>query len=85
MMGLIEAGGWIGMVMVLGAYIAVSSGRLAPVSFPACMLNSVGSTCLAISAATSANWAIFTLNAIWALVGAWGLMKVLRPKPRPEN
>jgi hypothetical protein len=65
------------MAMVLGAYILVSSGRLAPVSIWACSLNMVGSTLLAISAATSANWAIFTLNTIWALVGAWGLFRLL--------
>lgn len=77
---LIEAGGWAGMLMVLGAYIAVSTGRLAPVSVMACSLNAAGSTLLAISAASSANWAIFTLNAIWAMVGAWGLMRLLRKK-----
>lgn len=77
---LVEAGGWAGMLMVLGAYIAVSTGRLAPVSVAACCLNAVGSTLLAISAATSANWAIFTLNTIWALVGAWGLIRLLRAR-----
>jgi hypothetical protein len=78
---MIEIGGWIGMLMVLGAYVLVSTGRLAPVTVAACSANMVGSSLLALSSGNAQNWPVFTLNAIWAMVAAWGLVRLLRAKP----
>lgn len=63
--------------MMLGAYAAAQIGRLDPVKAPSLLLNLVGSCLVILSLLRTFNLSAFLMEAAWALVALFGLIRVL--------
>ena len=75
-----------GAVLILAAFIAAQRGRLSPQSLPYLVLNLVGSAALAVLALLDDDWGFLLLEGVWALVSAWGLVRVLQGRtPSPAH
>jgi hypothetical protein len=68
----------IGAGLVLLAFGLNASGRLQPRDGAYLVLNVVGATLLAASAWLVMQWGFVVLNAVWAGVSTWGLVRRLR-------
>lgn len=68
----------IGALLILAAYAAAQFGVLDQHSRSYLVLNLVGSAILAVLAWTEQQWGFLLLEAVWALLSAWGLAQVLR-------
>jgi hypothetical protein len=67
----------VGALLILAAFAAVQFDRMRPDSQLYLLLNLVGSAILAVLAYTSSQWGFLLLEAVWALVSAWGLARAL--------
>lgn len=75
---LIEAIGWSGASLILGAYIANSNGWLDRQHWLYQLVNLVGACAFVVYTGVHQTWATMTLNGIWAAVAAWALFRILR-------
>jgi len=73
-----------GAVLILLAYAAAQTGHLNHRSRLYLVLNLVGSAVLAVLAWHAAQWGFLLLEAVWAIVSAWGLVQVFRGQPPAE-
>lgn len=76
-----------GAVLILVAFTAGQAGRLDPQALSYIVLNLVGSIALAVTAAVTSNWGFLLLEAVWAIVSAWSLIRWLgsRPQSGPDR
>ena len=68
----------IGALLILAAFTAAQFGRLHTSSRLYLVLNLVGSIVLTALAWHERQWGFLLLEAVWAVVSAWGLFQVLR-------
>lgn len=73
---LVEAAGWIGTLLILAAYIYVSSGRIDGKSPAYQWMNIVGAVGLTINSAWHSALPSVALNAIWLLIGLVALWNI---------
>jgi hypothetical protein len=66
-----------GSALVLIAFIAAQTQRLAPASRSYLSLNAMGSLALAVSAAVEAQWGFLALETVWCGVSIAGLRRSL--------
>jgi paired small multidrug resistance pump len=70
--------------MMLGAYAAAQAGRLDPVDVPSLLLNLAGSCLVILSLLKTFNLSAFLMEAAWAAVALFGLVRaVLRRRRGP--
>ena len=62
-------------LVVLVAFVAGQRGILAPTARTYLALNLAGSAVLAVLAARGGQWGFLLLEAVWAAVSAWGLVR----------
>ena len=67
-----------GALLILAAYAAAQFGVLDQLSRPYLVLNLLGSALLAVLAWREEQLGFLLLEAVWALVSAWSLVRVLR-------
>jgi hypothetical protein len=72
----------VGALLILAAFAAVQFDRMRPDSRLYLTLNLVGSAVLAVLAVTASQWGFVLLEAVWAIVSAWGLTAALRLEER---
>lgn len=70
--------GNIGVVMILGAYFLVSTGRIRSISSVYQGLNLLGAIIIAVYSVILAAWASVVLNSTWAVIAAVSLIVNLR-------
>jgi hypothetical protein len=70
-----------GALLILAAFAALQLGRLGAASRPYLLLNLFGSVVLAALAVHEEQWGFLLLEAVWAVVSAWSLWRVLRGLP----
>jgi hypothetical protein len=68
----------VGALLILAAFTAVQFERMRPDSRLYLALNLVGSAILAVLAVAASQWGFVLLEAVWAIVSAWGLATALR-------
>jgi hypothetical protein len=73
--------GWIGSVLVVGAYAFSISGRLQPNSKGYLWANLVGSAFLIVNTLTYGAIPSAVVNIIWVGIALWGMLK---QQPRPQ-
>lgn len=68
--------GNLGVVLILGAYLLVSSQRLKPSAPLYQILNLVGAIILVAYSIAFAAWASVVLNGVWTLIAVWALLRI---------
>ncbi len=81
-MSLIDLIGVVGVLLILIAYAGAQLGRLEPRLAPALLLNLVGACLILVSLAFRFNLAAFLMEAAWALVAIYGLVRLAFPPHR---
>lgn len=71
----------IGALMILAGFAALQAGKLGAASKLYLVLNLVGSVILTGLAWHEELWGFLLLEAVWALVSLWSLVRVLRGRP----
>jgi hypothetical protein len=66
----------IGALFILAAFVLSQMRRLEPSSFFYLSMNFIGSFILAALAAIERQWGFLLLEGVWALVSAWGIIKL---------
>lgn len=72
--------GGIGTILVLGAYLLVSTQRVDPRSLAFQGMNLVGAVLLAIYGILLFAWASVALNVVWAGIGVAALWRMRRAR-----
>jgi hypothetical protein len=65
-------------LLILAAFVAAQADRLSQHSVTYLTLNVAGSVILAGLALDTENWGFLLLEAVWTVVSAYGLVRVLR-------
>jgi hypothetical protein len=68
----------VGALLILAAFAAAQFGWLRTHSRVYLVLNLVGSIVLTVLAWYEEQWGFLLLEAVWAVVSAWGLIQVVR-------
>lgn len=68
----------VGALLILAAFAAVQFDRMRPDSRVYLTLNLLGSAILAVLAVQADQWGFVLLEAVWAIVSAWGLSTALK-------
>jgi paired small multidrug resistance pump len=81
-MTLLDAGGVIGVLLVLLAYAGIHFDWFDPKRAPALLMNLFGSALILASMIHAFNFSAFLMEAAWAAMATYGLVKLLiRSKP----
>lgn len=70
--------GWLGMVLLIGAYVLVTAGRLPGTSSLFQLMNLSGGLFLMVNSAYYTAWPSVGLNLVWIVVGCAGLIRARR-------
>ena len=73
-----------GALAILTAYVLAQFGVLGQHTVSFLTLNFVGAAVLAVDAYVEDQWGFLLLEAVWALVSAWGLLRLGRRFVRPS-
>ena len=75
----------LGAIAILAAFIGVQLRMTHPDSYFSLILNLCGSALLAVLALEDRQWGFLLLEAVWALVSAWGLIARVAGRPPPVD
>jgi hypothetical protein len=72
----IEAIGWISALLILGAYMLVSTGRLTGQSAAYQWMNAAGAAGFVVNTAWHGAIPSAVLNVVWCLIAVWALWRL---------
>jgi hypothetical protein len=72
---LIDVAGWIGMVLLIGAYALVTAGRILGTSLLFQLMNLVGGALLMVNSGYYGAWPSAALNLVWVVIDTTGLVR----------
>lgn len=72
-----DIAGLVGVMIMLGAYAGAQARRLDPVKAPALTMNLVGAGLVMLSLTRNFNLSAFIMEAAWACVAAYGLIRLI--------
>ncbi len=75
-MSLPDAAGLVGVLLILAAYAGAQAGRLEPRRAPALLMNLAGASLIILSLAFRFNLSAFLMEAAWAVVAIFGLIRL---------
>ena len=73
--------GWLGMALLVGAYVLVTAGKVQGTGLLFQLMNLAGGLFLMLNSAYYGAWPSAGLNVVWVLVGTVGLVRA-RLTPR---
>ena len=76
----VEAVGWIGAALILGAYGLLSAGKLTGRSLAYQLMNIVGAAGFTINGWWHGAWPSAALNILWLMIGAIASWRILKNK-----
>ena len=79
-----DIAGLLGVALILIAYAGAQTRKLDPLAAPALAMNMVGAGLVLVSLTHKFNLAAFLMEAAWALVALYGLIRVVI-KRRPDR
>ena len=68
--------GWIGFILIVGAYLLITIKLLDINSSVYHLMNLTGALCMAVNARHKEAKPLFWLNVVWSLVAVIGLMQI---------
>ena len=71
----------VGALLILVGFAALQGGYLRPDSRLYLSLNLIGSAVLTWLAWSEEQWGFLLLEAVWAIVSLWGLVRAVRGEP----
>jgi hypothetical protein len=74
---LVDAMGWLGMILLLVAYGLLTTGRWRVTGAPYQLANVAGGVLLAVNTAYHHAWPSAALNLVWFVIGAVGIRKAV--------
>ena len=74
----IECAGWLGAILILGAYGLVTTGRLNARSAPYQWMNIAGAVGFIINSGWNGAWPSAWLNIVWLAIGIYGISRSRR-------
>lgn len=74
--------GNLGVVAILGTYLAVQIGRLSATGVPYCLVNAVGAGLVVLSLTYDFNLSAFLVESAWATISLLGLGRALAARRR---
>ncbi len=80
-----DAAGLFGVLLILAAYAGAQVGRLDPRRAPALVMNLVGAGLIIWSLTFRFNLSAFLMEAAWAVVALYGLIRLLVRRGRGES
>ena len=81
-MTLLDVGGIIGVLLVLLAYAGIHFDWFDPKRVPALLMNLFGSALILVSMIRAFNLSAFLMEAAWAAMALYGLLKLVLPRKR---
>jgi hypothetical protein len=75
---LVNVAGWVGMVLLLGAFALVTRGSLEGTSRVYQLMNLVGAALLILNSGYYRAWPSAVLNVVWVGIGVFGLVRSRR-------
>ena len=75
-MSLPDAAGLVGVLLILAAYAGAQTGRLEPRRAPALLMNLAGAGLIILSLTFRFNLSAFLMEAAWAVVAIFGLIRL---------
>ena len=79
-MTLSDIGGVVGVLMMLAAYALAQLGRMKVDQLPSLLMNLIGSLLVLASLMFKFNLSAFLMEAAWAVVALFGLVKLVLKK-----
>ena len=79
-----DIAGLVGVALILIAYAGAQTRKLDPLAAPALVMNLIGAGLVLVSLTHKFNLAAFLMEAAWALVALYGLIRVVI-KRRPDR
>lgn len=70
-----------GSLLILAAFVAALGGRLQQSSYIYLAVNAVGSAALTVTAVVSLEWGFILLEATWAAVSVWSMVRKSLGRP----
>ena len=77
-----DAAGLVGVLLILAAYAGAQTGRLEPRRAPALLMNLLGAGLIILSLMYRFNLSAFLMEAAWALVALFGLVRLIAGRRR---
>jgi len=74
-MNIIETIGWIGTILIVGAYFLNINGKIKSTSIPYILTNLVGGILFSIYTYAHHTWPNMVVNVVWVLIAITALMK----------
>ena len=68
--------GWLGMALLIGAYVLVTAGKVLGTSLVFQLMNLFGGVFLMLNSGYYGAWPSAGLNLVWVAVGTVGLVRV---------
>ena len=81
----IETIGWIGALLVLGAYVLLVLEKLESRSAAYQWMNVVGSACFVVNSGWNGAIPSASLNVVWCAMGLYALAKLARARREPPR